>query len=104
MAKLIAHSSVLTANDTLSGRIVFWTGSDWSQTFGEALRAGDEVLQADLQAAQANVGLVGAYLVQLDATGLPIALREQRRLAGVSVSPPRSAYPYDTHHDFKVAA
>ena len=109
MAKLIAHSSILTANDTLSGRVVFWTGSSWSQSFDQALQCQEEDLAADLTAAEANVGLVGAYLVHLNAEGKPLALRERRRLAGVSVTPPQSksqsaSQMVDFTRDFKVAA
>lgn len=79
--------SVLTANDLLSGAIVYWTGSAWSRSILNAVRARDEAARADLTdvgaAAEAKNLVVGAYLVALDDAGeRPVALRERQRLAG----------------------
>ncbi|MBJ3775220.1 DUF2849 domain-containing protein [Acuticoccus mangrovi] len=92
--------SVLTANDLLTGTIVYWTGDDWSASMHDALRADDEASRAALEAAarteeDAN-RVVGAYLFALDPeTGAPVALRERQRLGGPSIilpiSTPRAA-------------
>lgn len=78
--------AVLTANDLLSGAIVYWTGESWSRSINAALRAADDADKAALCAvgaqAEASNTVVGAYLIVLDATGEPVALRERQRLAG----------------------
>jgi hypothetical protein len=85
--------AVLTANEILTGDVVFWTGTRWSRDIAEAVSvAGAEEREALASIGQGEEGenrVVGAYLVTLDAvTGEPVALRERRRLAGPSIPIP----------------
>ncbi|RAI00497.1 DUF2849 domain-containing protein [Acuticoccus sediminis] len=90
--KRLAGPSVLTANEILTGAIVFWTGGGWSTEIAEAERAGPDA-RADLEETgrdeeDAN-RVVGAYLVALDPeSSEPVLLRERRRLAGPSFALP----------------
>ena len=82
----------LTANDLLTGGIVWWTGARWSAHYEEAARADDEGARAALAATavaeEADDRVVGAALVTIGADGLPTGLREGRRLAGPSIALP----------------
>ncbi|XWN33312.1 MAG: DUF2849 domain-containing protein [Devosia sp.] len=84
--------SILTANDLLSGAIVFWTGHDWSTDQGNAVRANPadrDTLTAVGTREEAENRVVGADLVALDAaTGTPVHLRERQRLGGPSIALP----------------
>ena len=78
---------VLTANDLLTGLIVYWTGTAWSRHFDEAQRGSGAEARATFEAigqkAEAANEIVGPYLVVLDEAGAsPIALRERQRHAG----------------------
>jgi hypothetical protein len=89
----IRGPAVLTANDLLTGDVVFWTGIGWSRAIGEAVRiTGEEeceALAAIGRCEEAENRVVGAYLVVLDpVTGAPVELRERRRLAGPSIPLP----------------
>lgn len=94
MAKIKATSTaVLTANDLLSGAIVYWDGAAWETSLATAKRATGADAQATLEAAgkaeEAANTVVGAYLMALDpVSGEPIALRERQRLAGPSIALP----------------
>lgn len=83
--------AVLTANDLLTGAIVYWTGARWSERFAEAARA-DAAERDTLTAVgadeEARNVVVGAYLVTLGADGAPALLRERQRLAGPSIALP----------------
>ena len=82
MAKTKAKGpEVLTANELLSGRIVFWTGSAWSTEVRAAVRAASDEERAALaatgKAEEAKNAVVGAYLFEVNAeTGQPTELRE----------------------------
>ena len=82
--------AALSANDLLTGRIVWWTGEAWSELFERAARATDEAGRAALAAVavseEADDRVVGAALVPLGADGRPAGLREGRRLAGPSIA------------------
>jgi len=85
--------AVLTANDLLTGDVVFWTGTDWTRAFAAAVRgagaAEHEALAAIGREEEAGNRVVGAYLVVLDPVGgAPVELRERRRLAGPSITIP----------------
>ena len=80
---------VLTANDLLSGRVVWWTGERWTERFAVALRTTDsEALEALAHEEEAADRVVGAALVRLGADGGPAGLREARRLSGPSIALP----------------
>ena len=94
MAKLKPTSTaILTANDLLTGAIVYWTGTAWSRALDDAKRASDaeghNALEAIGAAEEAVDNVVGAYLVALDPmSGKPLALRERQRWFGPSVALP----------------
>lgn len=85
--------AVLTANDILTGRIVWWDGEAWSERFEAARVADTESRRAALAAAavleEEGDRVVGASVIALDANGLPKGLREARRLAGPSIALPQ---------------
>ena len=87
-----ATAHALTANDLLSGRVVWWTGSRWSEDFADALPARDEAARAGLAATalieEGEDRVVGALVIGLGPDGLPLGLREGRRLAGPSIDLP----------------
>jgi agmatine/peptidylarginine deiminase len=89
MARKLKGPEVLTANELLSGRIVFWTGSGWGGDIHAATRATDDDVRAALaatgKAEEATNHVVAAYLVEIDGSGTPVELRERRRLAGPSI-------------------
>ena len=83
--------SVLTANDLLSGAIVYWTrrkpaGREAIDQATPALdAAGREALAAKGASEEAANRVVGAYLMTLDPiTETPVLMRERQRLAGPS--------------------
>ncbi len=94
MAKLKPTSTaVLTANDLVTGAIVYWTGSDWAHSIAFAKRATGSEAQGTLEAAgkaeEASNVVVGAYLMALDpVSGTPLELRERQRLVGPSIKLP----------------
>lgn len=94
MAKIKTTSTaVLTANDLVTGAIVYWTGVEWTAAIGFAQRATGAEAQARLEAAgkaeEAANTVVGAYLMALDPmTGEPVELRERQRLLGPSIALP----------------
>ena len=88
--------SVLTANDILTGRIVWWSQAGWTESFDAALRAGDDAKREALETVgkveEAENRVVGAVVIPLDAeTGLPHGLREGLRQAGPSIPIPEEA-------------
>ncbi len=90
--KRLAGPSVLTANEILSGAIVYWTGDTWSTDMAAAERAGPDArapLEEVGRAEEAANRVVGAYLMALDpVTSEPVLLRERHRLAGPSFALP----------------
>lgn len=76
---------VLSANDLLSGAVVFWSGNSWTPDFSRALYGDAENLAHIGTKEQAKNRIVDAYTIKLNESGQPVKLREQRRLAGVSV-------------------
>ena len=100
MAKMIKTDgpSVLSANDILSGRIVWWSTEGWTTSFETAVRASGETQREALAgvaaAEEAEDRVVGATLVALDPeTGRPAGLREGRRFAGPSIAVPPEGEP-----------
>ncbi|MEM8663788.1 MAG: DUF2849 domain-containing protein [Pseudomonadota bacterium] len=89
-------TAVLTANDMLTGAIVYWTGVGWDTAAELAERAANADAHAALQsvgaAEEAENRVVGAYLVALDPlTGAPLLLRERQRILGPSFPLPGTA-------------
>ena len=82
--------SVLTANDLLSGAIVYWRAeTGWTEAIDQATpaldAAGREALAAKGASEEAANRVVGAYLMALDPiTETPVLMRERQRLAGPS--------------------
>ena len=86
-------ASVLTANDLLSGRVVWWAGGGWSEAFGDAVRDDAAALGAVGAREEAADRVVGAAAIALDPDGRPAGLRERRRLSGPSIALPGSTTP-----------
>ena len=78
---------VVTANDLLSGAVVFWTGGGWSEALADADLLNDGAAQeAALAAAQSDGNrAVGPYLAAVDGTGL-VRLRERIRITGPTIA------------------
>ncbi len=78
---------VLTANDLLTGTVVFWTGSAWSTDPATACIFADPASQqAALGDAEADAGrVVGAYLADVD-EGRLVRLRERIRTTGPTIA------------------
>ena len=91
----VPGGDVLTANDLLSGRIVWWTGEGWSEAFADARADTAEALAAIAAREEAANRVVGALAVPLGEDGRPTGLREGRRLAGPS---PSLSIPAATAH------
>ncbi len=89
-------SAVLTANDLLTGDVVYWAQQGhWSRHAEMAERAIDadqrQVLTETGLAQEAANLVVGAYLVDLSGDGVnarPKLLREARRRSGPSIALP----------------
>ncbi len=77
---------VVTANDLLSGVVVFWTGQGWSEALADALMLDDPQTQKEaLAVAEGDAGrVVGPYLAAVDAAGL-VRFRERIRITGPTV-------------------
>jgi hypothetical protein len=78
---------VVTANDLLSGAVVFWTGEAWSHEPGDAeVLHEPEAQKAALAQAEADdLRVVGAYLAAVGDDGL-VRLRERIRTTGPTVA------------------
>ena len=84
---------VLTANDLLSGAVVWWTGERWSENFRDALTVAfeeDDALEAVARREEGANIVVGAVTIPVDDTGQPAGLRETRRLSGPSITLPET--------------
>ena len=88
---------ILTANDFLSGDIVYWTGGRWSRVHNEAhVFADRDEAQASLAAAEDDEAtVVGAFLavVALDSNGRPLPnhYRDRIRATGPTIRYGRAA-------------
>jgi hypothetical protein len=82
-----ASPQVVTANDLLSGAVVFWTGEGWSRDpAAAAVFTEPDAQKAALAAAEADhQRAVGAYLAAIADDGL-IRLRERIRTTGPTVA------------------
>ncbi|UTD27489.1 DUF2849 domain-containing protein [Bradyrhizobium sp. WD16] len=93
----IAGPSVVTANRTGDGAVIWRTARGWSDDLAEAavVRSADEARALLAAALGDDLGAVGPYIapVALDANGavLPGNLRERIRRDGVTIALPVSA-------------
>ena len=90
-----AEASILTANDLVSGGVIFWTGSDWSPEPAAATVLTDPKGQAEALAHAQADGLraVDPYLAAVNGNGF-LRLRERIRTTGpsIAVAPDRFAF------------
>ena len=83
----------LTANELLSGDVVFWRGGDWVERFAEAEVFDDDAAAAAAETeATAQGGWAGTapYLIDLKQTDegvVPVSYRERLRALGPSNHP-----------------
>lgn len=84
----------VTANDLMSGVVVYYTGSDWTEDLREAAVAEGEAAMTLLEAAQTDEGrAVGPYLMDVEEEGgAPVpagraTLRERIRKIGPTIHP-----------------
>ena len=91
----IAGPSVVTANRTWDGIVIYRTGRhDWSQKLSDAaiVRTSDEARALLSESAADDVGAIGAYIapVEIKESGRikPGNLREHIRLQGVTIDLP----------------
>jgi hypothetical protein len=76
--------NILTGNDLASGDVIWWTGSAWSRRVEDAVDVGDG--GAAILASEEAAGRVNAsYIVEADANGLPLHIKDRVRAAGPSV-------------------
>ena len=78
----------LTANDLLTGEVVFWSNGRWAERFGDADVFDGEDADAALAAAEGQPTVVVApYLIDLQDTPrgpVPVSYRERIRALGPS--------------------
>ena len=76
----------LTANDLLTGEVVFWAGGAWVDQFAEADQFdGDAASSALAQAEAQPTVVVAPYLIDLQETpegAVPVSYRERIRALG----------------------
>ncbi len=76
---------VVTANDLLSGKVVFMTGNrTWSADIRHAVRFDSQTAAHAVlaQVVAQDPMVVGPYLVDVSATGMPLHFREVFRITG----------------------
>ena len=86
-------AKVITANDLLTGRVVYWTAErSWTESLERALVVEGDRALAELALATADEARsVGPYLMDVEPGGIPSGrarLRETIRLAGPTISLP----------------
>lgn len=84
---------ILSANDLVTGAVVYWTGEDWSREPNAAIRVRDvaqqDALVGTMHAEEAANRVVSGQIIPVDPiTGQPLALRERHREAGPSIQLP----------------
>jgi hypothetical protein len=76
--------NLLTGNDLPSGDVVWWDGKGWSRLIGDAVDVaggGEAILTVEEAARRVNA----SYVVEADATGIPLHIKDRVRAAGPSV-------------------
>ena len=81
----------LTANDLLTGEVVFWNAGRWVERFADAqIFDGDEGDQAEAAAKAQPKVVVEPYLIDLmdsDGVPAPVSFRERLRALGPTNTP-----------------
>ncbi|MET0182499.1 MAG: DUF2849 domain-containing protein [Caulobacterales bacterium] len=82
----------LTASDLRTGDVVYWTATAaWSRDINEAaLMDDDACAEALASAKKQETQVVGAYLIGMEARGVPVAreaMRENIRARGPTIHP-----------------
>jgi Protein of unknown function (DUF2849) len=75
---------ILTGNDLPSGDVVWWDGKGWSRRVGDAVDVGDggdAILKGEESARRVNA----SYVVEADASGIPLHIKDRVRAAGPTV-------------------
>ncbi len=83
---------LLTGNDLPTGDVVWWTGSGWSRHITEAADAGDggeQLAMSEEKARRVNA----PYVIDADANGLPVHIKDRIRAAGPSVRTDLGIHP-----------
>ena len=83
---------LLTGNDLPSGDVVWWTGQGWSRHITEAKDAGEgaeTLAMSEEQARRVNA----PYVIDGDANGLPVHIKDRIRAAGPSVRTDLGVHP-----------
>jgi Protein of unknown function (DUF2849) len=76
--------NVLTGNDLPSGDVVWWDGKGWSLQIGDAVDVadgGEAILKVEEAARRVNA----SYIVEADASGIPLHIKDRVRAAGPTV-------------------
>ena len=93
----IAGPSVVTANRTFDGAVIYRTAAKgWSTDLSQAaiVRAADEARALLAESVADDVGAIGAYIAPVDVSGGEVSpgnLREHIRRRGVTIELPASA-------------
>jgi hypothetical protein len=92
----ITGPSVVTANRTRDGAVIWRTASGWSERLGDAavVESADAARKLLADAIADDLGAVGSYIAPVERDGgdiRPGNLREHIRAEGVTISLPASA-------------
>jgi len=80
--------TAITANDLASGRVVYLSKNGWSEDTKTALTfKGEQEANEALKKAEADIGAVGAYIIELEQNLMPATNREQIRSKGPTIHP-----------------
>jgi Protein of unknown function (DUF2849) len=84
--------NVLTGNDLPSGDVIWWDGKGWSLQIGDAVDVGDGG-EAILKVEEAARRVNASYIVEADANGIPLHIKDRVRAAGPTVRADLSVNP-----------
>ncbi|MEQ1687965.1 MAG: DUF2849 domain-containing protein [Sphingopyxis sp.] len=83
---------LLSGNDLKSGAVIWWTGNGWSIHLADAAdvsEGGDVIAAAEEAARRVNA----PYIIDADAAGLPLHIKDRVRATGPSVRPDLALKP-----------
>ncbi len=83
---------LLTGNDLTSGAVTWWTGTGWLIHLADAAdvgETGDIIATTEEAARRVNA----PYLIDADAAGLPLHIKDRVRATGPSVRPDLTLKP-----------